>query len=49
MCNFLLTMRTMCGIMYIDILVELFLILEHDELLPDNIDGYNVETLITKY
>jgi len=33
----------------IDILVELFLILEHDELLPDHIDGYNVATLITKY
>lgn len=33
----------------IDILVELFLILEHDELLPDRIDGYNVATLITKY
>jgi alcohol dehydrogenase class IV len=23
--------------------------LEHDELLPDNIDGYNIATLITKY
>ncbi|MBE6153971.1 MAG: hypothetical protein E7163_00130 [Firmicutes bacterium] len=33
----------------IDIIVELFLILEHDELLPDNIDGYNIATLITKY
>ena len=33
----------------IDALAELFLILEHDELLPDNIDGYNIVTLITKY
>lgn len=33
----------------IDTLVELFLILEHDELLPDNIDGYYIATLITKY
>ena len=33
----------------IDALAELFLILEHDELLPDNIDGYNIATLITKY
>lgn len=33
----------------IDVLIELFLILEHDELLPDNIDGYNIATLITKY
>ena len=32
-----------------DALAELFLILEHDELLPDNIDGYNIATLITKY
>ena len=33
----------------IDILAELFLLMEHDELLPDNIDGYNIATLITKY
>ena len=33
----------------IDVLIELFLILEHDELLPDNIDGYNIASLITKY
>ena len=33
----------------IDVLAELFLILEHDELLLDNIDGYNIATLITKY
>ena len=33
----------------IDTLVELFLILEHDELLPNHIDGYNVATIITKY
>lgn len=32
-----------------DALAELFLILEHDELLPDNIDGYNIATLIAKY
>ena len=33
----------------IDILSEMFLLMEYDELLPDNIDGYNVATLITKY
>ena len=33
----------------IDVLVELFLLMEHDELLPDNIDGYNIATLIIKY
>ena len=33
----------------IDVLVEMFFVLEHDELLPDNIDGYNIATLITKY
>ena len=33
----------------IDALAELFLILEHNELLPDNIDGYNIATLITQY
>ena len=33
----------------IDILSEMFLLMEYDELLPDNIDGYNIATLITKY
>ena len=33
----------------IDVFVELFLLMEHDELVPDNIDGYNIATLITKY
>ena len=33
----------------IDVLAELFLILEHDELLSDDIDGYNIAMLITKY
>ena len=33
----------------IDVFVELFLLMEHDELLPDNIDGYNIAILITKY
>ena len=33
----------------IDVLVELFLLMEHDELLPDNIDGYNIAMLIIKY
>ena len=33
----------------IDVLAELFLTLEHDELLPDNIDGYNIATLIIRY
>ena len=33
----------------IDVFVVLFLILEHDELLPAHIDGYNIATLITKY
>ena len=33
----------------IDVLAELFLLMEHDDLLPDNIDGYNIATLITKY
>lgn len=32
-----------------DSLIELFLLMEHDDLLPDNIDGYNISTLITKY
>lgn len=33
----------------IDILAELFLILEHDELLPDNINGYEIARKIIKY
>lgn len=33
----------------LDILAELFLLMEHDELLLDNIDGYNIAMLITKY
>lgn len=33
----------------IDVLIELFLTLEHDKLLPDNIDGYNIATLIKNY
>lgn len=32
-----------------DVLIELFLILEHDELLPDNIDGYEIARRIIKY
>ena len=32
-----------------DILAELFLTLEHDELLPDNIDGYEIARKIIKY
>lgn len=33
----------------IDVLAELFLTLEHDELLPDNIDGYEVSRKIIEY
>lgn len=33
----------------IDVLAELFLTLEHDELLPDNIDGYEIARKIIKY
>ncbi|MBQ4583414.1 MAG: hypothetical protein IJA94_00760 [Bacilli bacterium] len=33
----------------IDVLIELFLLMEHDELLPDDIDGYNIAMLIIKY
>lgn len=33
----------------IDVLAELFLILEHDELLPDSIDGYEIARRILKY
>ena len=32
-----------------DVLIELFLILEHDKLLPDNIDGYEIARRIIKY
>ena len=32
-----------------DVLVEIFLILEHDELLPDNVDGYEIARMIIKY
>ena len=32
-----------------DTLAELFLILEHDELLPDSIDGYEIARRIIKY
>ena len=32
-----------------DTLAELFLILGHDELLPDNIDGYEIARKIIKY
>ena len=31
-----------------DVLAEMFLILEHDELLPDNIDGYEIARMIIK-
>lgn len=33
----------------IDVLAEIFLILEHDELLPDNVDGYEIARMIVKY
>ena len=33
----------------VDILAEIFLHLEHDELLPDNIDGYEIANLIIKF
>lgn len=33
----------------IDVLAELFLTLEHDELLPDNIDGYEVSRKFIEY
>lgn len=32
-----------------DVLIELFLILEHDKLLPDSIDGYEIARRIIKY
>ena len=33
----------------IDVLAELFLVLEHDELLPDSVDGYEITGRIIKY
>ena len=33
----------------IDLLAEIFLILEHDKLLPDNVDGYEIARMIIKY
>ena len=33
----------------IDVLAEIFLILEHDKLLPDNVDGYEIANLIIKF
>ena len=32
-----------------DVIAELFLVIEHDELLPDNIDGYEIARKIIKY
>ena len=32
-----------------DVLIELFLVIEHDGLLPDNIDGYEIARRIIKY
>lgn len=32
----------------IDLLAEIFLILEHDELLPDNVDGYEIARMVIK-
>ncbi len=32
-----------------DVLIELFLILEHDELLPDIIDGYEITRRVIEY
>lgn len=32
-----------------DVLAELFLVIEHDKLLPDNIDGYEIARKIIKY
>ena len=32
-----------------DVIAELFLVIEHDELLPDNIDGYEIARRIIKY
>lgn len=33
----------------INVLAEIFLLLEHDELLPDNVDGYEIASMIIKY
>ena len=33
----------------VDVLAEIFLILEHNELLPDNVDGYEIARMIIKY
>ena len=33
----------------VDVLAEIFLHLEHDELLPDNVDGYEIANLIIKF
>ena len=33
----------------INVLAEIFLILEYNELLPDNIDGYEISRMIVKY
>ena len=32
----------------IDLLAEIFLILEHDELLSDNVDGYEIARIVIK-
>ncbi len=32
----------------VDVLAEIFLILEHDKLLPDNVDGYEFARMIIK-
>ena len=32
-----------------DLIAELFLVIEHDELLPDSIDGYEIARKILKY
>lgn len=32
-----------------DVFAKLFLVIEHDELLPDNIDGYEIARRIIKY
>ena len=32
-----------------DVIAELFLVIEHDELLPDSIDGYEIARKIIKY
>lgn len=32
-----------------DVLAELFLVIEHDKLLPDNVDGFEITRKIIKY